>query len=359
MKKATILILAISLTLFSMFYISSCSKKDEKNIDANASDKITQYINEHPYFNPYNTIVDCDNDYCYCVINRVEPEKNYGLSGGIYRNAFNDPDLNHTWNPLYQNQTDDIFSLSIDNAYIFFLKRSEKSKLFRVDKATGKNPKEIDIELSENETAKSVRCVNGLIFIDLTDKYLILTPNGENYSSCYDYTEENDVYNRRTPWSELLPDDWSVTTATKDKSEGTISVKHGDKEYLISSNSNFLIDYPEKTIYCTYNEENSTKIVSMDMGGNTLKEFNINKNVRFKNVSLGTLCGFTDERNLYLFKTSDESEQLLDMSDIDYDLYNFIDIVDNTMSAYLMNTDDRSVTWLYGFANTKAEIIGK
>lgn len=359
MKRAAILLLAISLTLVSIFSVSSCSKKGEGNIDVNASDKITQYINEHPYFNPYNITIDSENDYYYCVINKVNPKTNYGFLGGIYRNSFNDPDMQNTWNPLYQNQTDDIFSLAIDDMHIFFLKRSEKCKLFCVDKATGENLKEIDVKMDENAIVKSVRCVNGLIFIDVTDKYLILTPNGDDYIITDDYTEENGIYNRRTPWSELLSDDWCVTTQTKDKSEGTISIKHEDREYLISSNSNFLIDYPKRTIYCTYNKENGTKIVSMDMNGNVLKEFNIEENVRFKNVSLGTLCGFTDENNLYLFKTSDESEKVLDMSDIDYDLYDFIDIFDGHMIVHLMNTDDRLVSWIYGFANTKAEIIGQ
>lgn len=357
MKKAATLIMTVSLTLFSIFSTTSCGKNVEENIDANASDKITQYINKYPYFNPYNRIIDSESDYCYCAVNKINPEKNYDLSGGIYRNSLTDPGMYNIWNPLYQNSTDDIFSLSIDDAHVFFLKRSEKSKLFCVDKATGENLKEIDIVLSQNEAAKSVKCVNSLIFIDLTDKYLILTPNGENYSFSYDYSEEDGVYNRRTPWSELLPNSWSVTTATKDKSEGNISVKHGDKEYIISSNSNFLIDYPKQTIYYTYNKENRTKIVSMDMNGNTLKEFNIDENVRFENVSLGTLCGFTDKRSLYIFKTSDESEQLLDLSDIDYDLYDFIDIFGETNIINLMSTDDRTVFWLYGYANTKPQVI--
>ncbi len=354
MKKIISLILSVVI-IVSIFV--SCGKKEEGN--TNSADKITQYINEHPYFNPYNTIIDCESDYYYCVMNKMNSQKNYGLLGGIYRNSFNDPEMNHIWNPLYQNQTDDIVSLAVNDTYIFFLKSSERNKLFRIDKATGANFKEIAINISDEEEAKSVRCVNDLIFIDLTDKYIILTSNGDDYIIIDDYTEENGVYHRRTPWSELLSGDWSVTTATKDKSEGTISVKHGDKEYLISSNSNFLIDYPKQTIYYTYTEGKGSKIVSMDMNGNVLKEFNIEENVIFKNVSMGILCGFTDKDDLYLFNTSDESKKTLDISSVNYGLYDFIDIFDETMTVYLMNTDNKTVNWLYGFADTKAEVVGQ
>lgn len=39
-------------------------------------------------------------------------------------------------------------------------------------------------------------------------------------------------------------------------------------------------------IYYAYNDKKHTKIVSMDMDDNVLKEFNIEENVIFKNVSM-------------------------------------------------------------------------
>ena len=309
--------------------------------DAEPSESISQHISEYmvanPYFNPYNTLTDCDDEYIYCVQSQSE-----NTQAGIYRRQIS----GGKWEHIYENDetpveiiSEDrgsttlvipgITSLTVHRDNLYFARlgdiyrmKNDGSDVIRTEYGARKDkrfPYALRVVGEVLYVGDSNEYNNGP-YEEATAFYLSADPD---LSVTYEEKAVNHINTAVRPWSVLLPKEW---TLSKEYSL-TLTTPAGNNLSIDTDYAPVLIDY--QSLYAlqvhssafsdeedndrSYTAESIIKQVGID-DLNTRKStlsipFESDSPVlnpapiRWRNASNGVLYGFLN-RFLYAYDTS-------------------------------------------------------
>jgi len=351
MKKSVLLLLTVMLCLV----LSSC----EGNISEDSantlvfeapvkSSRISEFMESNPYFNPYNTLTDCDGEYIYQVQTSSRTQE---TGRGIYlwnldgtysgeRISFV-PDI--SW---LEDYTDYDFFLSVDmhDGYVYF---TQNNDVYRRSLSDGRIKK---FNAFFTEIGSIVPCymriIDDVIFVGMTDGSWrvcsLYTPAWTDEPSLHSNPSETFsqqglvdgefCYNiLRRPWCELLPEhlqfrryypDGNMLCVVSDNKDEPPVRRYGWND----TDSFVLVDYSAQFIYRIertndYSEPRGDYTVQLiDLNGEEYASVNFSvpvfDNILWSNTCDGKIYGCTERGQLVVYSIPDDELTLSEKREV-------------------------------------------
>ncbi len=220
---------------------------------ASAAQHISEYMAAHPYFNPYNTLTDCDDEYIYCVQSQSKD-----IQAGIYRRRISGGE----WELIYENDETPVETVSEDGGsrasvipgitsaavyedHIYF---ARLAKIYRIGKdgsgliKTGFSYRpDAGYPFSANVPYPyTLRVVGDILYAGYDGRFAAfdLSADAELNAGCED-APSNHQGCSGMPWSAPLPGDWILSAE-----DGLALVSPAGKRLPVSDGSSaVLVDY--------------------------------------------------------------------------------------------------------------------
>lgn len=328
------------ITLFVCLSIYGC---DDASVEENAShafgeQHISDYMAEHPYFNPHNMLTDCDDKYIYCVQSHSETAK-----AGIYRRLIN----GEIWELIYHNDetpvvgiSEDgekgtpiipaITSLAVHRENLYFAKLGH-IYCIKTD-GSGFVQTEYDT-IPDRPYPYILKIIDNILYAGTDDKYVSFDLTEDpNLNVICETDAVNHINTGVQPWSSLLPEDWILS---KDYSL-TLTTPVGESLAIDPEYSPLLIDCQNLTAISVSTsfidaEEDSVKYYS----SNTIQQISLDdlhtekstfciqteadnpnnpSDAQWRNSSNGTLYGYLNH-SLYAYNISTGNITKTDLPD--------------------------------------------
>ncbi len=329
MKKSVILLLTVMLCLV----LSSC----EGNISEDSantlvfeapvkSSRISEFMERNPYFNPYNTLTDCDGEYIYYVQQE--------LTRGIYRlnSDGSYPDDDYCFSVQDEDRSaeyDAAFTLAANGEYIYF---TQDNQLCRrsADGSDFKSFSEPYI-MGRDYYLNSIKFINDNLITGWTnDCYIVSTcteddilgnNEGEVFTQKGISEDEFACFVLRRPWCELLPEHWQFRRYRPGEHSACIVTGNEDdlpvKEYKWNGTDSFvLVDYSAQFIYRIertndYSEPRGDYTVQLiDLNGEEYASVSFSvpvfDNILWSNTCDGKIYGCTERGQMVVYSIPDD-----------------------------------------------------